>query len=230
MMKLIAFLAALILPSLALAQTNSSPGWSYGYVPTVAQWNAVFAGKVDAAGGQSTNQLLNTPTVTGELTISNSSTIAGQQSQSVISVGIPDGYADSSVVVVNSSSASYTVGLGTGITSYTYNGPTQQINAGISIGTSSTTDALTLNGSPVSAANSTGSAPLGLSVGTSPYAYTASVRGAVAVSGGTVSAITITRGGAVVQTGVIAGMFPVLNGDIVTVTYSAVPTMDFISE
>lgn len=32
----------------ALAQ--SSPGWTFGYVPTVAQWNAAFAGKQDYLG------------------------------------------------------------------------------------------------------------------------------------------------------------------------------------
>ena len=40
---------ALLWTSSALAQ--SSPGWSYGTVPTPAQWNAAFAGKQDFTGG-----------------------------------------------------------------------------------------------------------------------------------------------------------------------------------
>ncbi len=35
-------------PAAALAQT--SPGWSFGYVPTTAEWNAVLAGKADFTG------------------------------------------------------------------------------------------------------------------------------------------------------------------------------------
>lgn len=65
--------------------------------------------------------------------------------------------------------------------------------------------------------------------GASPFAYTALAEGLVTVVGGTVSAISITRGATVVPTGVTAGSFPVSQGDIVTVTYSVVPTsMNFI--
>jgi hypothetical protein len=42
----LAFLALWALP--ALAQT--SPNWTYGYVPTVGQWNAIFAAKQDYLG------------------------------------------------------------------------------------------------------------------------------------------------------------------------------------
>jgi len=63
--------------------------------------------------------------------------------------------------------------------------------------------------------------------GTSPYAYTAPAAGAVSVTGGTVTVITITRGGTTITTGATFGVFPVLAGDVVTVTYSAAPTMDF---
>jgi len=61
--------AALSLP--AAAQT--SPGWTYGYVPTVAQWNAVFAAKQDYLGAP---PLLTTGgTMTGKLATSASTTV-----------------------------------------------------------------------------------------------------------------------------------------------------------
>lgn len=67
-----------------------------------------------------------------------------------------------------------------------------------------------------------------ITVGASPFAYTALAEGTVTVSGGTVSAISITRGATVVPTGVTAGVFPLSQGDIITVTYSVLPTMNFI--
>jgi hypothetical protein len=54
-----------------VAQT--APGWSYGYVPTVAQWNAVFAAKQDYLGAP---PLLTTGgTMTGKLATSASTTV-----------------------------------------------------------------------------------------------------------------------------------------------------------
>lgn len=44
----VALALALVLPTLALAQ--SSPGWTYGYIPTAGQWNAAFAAKQDVLG------------------------------------------------------------------------------------------------------------------------------------------------------------------------------------
>jgi hypothetical protein len=44
--SIIAFLALAFGGCSAFAQ--SSPGWSYGYVPTAAEWNAAFASKQDA--------------------------------------------------------------------------------------------------------------------------------------------------------------------------------------
>jgi len=46
--SLAAAIVAVALPCAALAQ--SSPGWTYKYVPTPAQWNAAFASKQDALG------------------------------------------------------------------------------------------------------------------------------------------------------------------------------------
>ena len=73
-----------------------------------------------------------------------------------------------------------------------------------------------------------GAASSAITVGASPYAYTAALGGTVAVSAGTVSAITLTRSGLVIATGITSGLIPVRNGDIVTVTYTAAPTMVFI--
>jgi hypothetical protein len=66
-----------------------------------------------------------------------------------------------------------------------------------------------------------------ITVGASPFAYTAQNNGHVVVTGGTVSAISLTRV-SVHATGLTAGLVPVGNKDVVTVTYSAAPTMTFI--
>ncbi len=65
-------------------------------------------------------------------------------------------------------------------------------------------------------------------VGLSPFSYTASGPGSVAVVGGTVSAITIDRGTGSLATGATSGIFPVAQGDIITVTYTVLPTITFI--
>jgi hypothetical protein len=63
-----------------------------------------------------------------------------------------------------------------------------------------------------------------ITVGGSPFAYSAPTAGAVLVSGGTVTAIQITRS-SVTLTGLTSGLFPLAQGDILTVTYSGLPTM-----
>ncbi len=68
---------------------------------------------------------------------------------------------------------------------------------------------------------------ISITVGASPYAYTAPDRGAVIVSGGTVSAISMKRINSH-ATGITAGVIPVGRGDILTVTYSVAPTMTFM--
>lgn len=66
-----------------------------------------------------------------------------------------------------------------------------------------------------------------LTVGASPFAYTAKEPGNVIVKGGTVTGLFITRGSIVVDiTGAV--IVPVAVEDIVTVTYSVLPTMKFI--
>ena len=64
--------------------------------------------------------------------------------------------------------------------------------------------------------------------GASPYSYTAPFWGSVAVTGGTVSAIAISRQGTSIATGLTVGVFPVARGDVLTVTYSVAPTITFI--
>ncbi|GAC1503714.1 MAG: hypothetical protein NVS1B10_08830 [Candidatus Saccharimonadales bacterium] len=68
-----------------------------------------------------------------------------------------------------------------------------------------------------------------VTVGASPFAYTAPAIGSVIVQGGTVSAITLTHlGGTPVNIGVTAGVIPVVAGDVVTVTYTVAPNITFI--
>jgi len=65
----------------------------------------------------------------------------------------------------------------------------------------------------------------GVALGGSPFQYVASVPGFLSVSGGTVSAITLTRNGAAIP---IASPVPMSNGDAVTVTYSVAPSINFV--
>lgn len=62
----------------------------------------------------------------------------------------------------------------------------------------------------------------------SPFTFRAGSAGSLSVSGGTVSAITLTRNNTTVPLGGASGNFPVANGDLVTVTYSVDPTVSFI--
>lgn len=64
-------------------------------------------------------------------------------------------------------------------------------------------------------------------VGISPFSYTAVEPGNIAITGGTISAITITRGTVTIN---VTGqkIIPVAINDIVTVTYSVLPTIQFL--
>lgn len=66
-----------------------------------------------------------------------------------------------------------------------------------------------------------------ITVGASPFAFTASQRGTVAVSGGTLTSVVINRAGTSVSLGTSRSV-SVAPGDIVTVTYSVLPTMSFL--
>lgn len=68
-----------------------------------------------------------------------------------------------------------------------------------------------------------------ISVSTSPLIYTAPSGGFVSISGGTVTPFTqLTRGSATITLGIVDGIVPVNSGDIVTVTFTAAPTVNFI--
>lgn len=67
-----------------------------------------------------------------------------------------------------------------------------------------------------------------ITVGASPYTYTAAAAGTVFVSGGTDSALQLKRGSTTIATGFVDGPVPVSAGDQVIVTYSAAPTMNFV--
>ncbi len=75
---------------------------------------------------------------------------------------------------------------------------------------------------------STGSAIATITPGASPYAWTAAESGTMAISGGTVTAITITRSGTTAALGILAGAIPVSTGDLITTTYTVAPAMAFI--
>lgn len=70
-----------------------------------------------------------------------------------------------------------------------------------------------------------------ITVGGSPFSYTANSNGNLIVSGGTVSLITLTRG---TDTIIIATstatprIVPISIGDTITVTYSVLPTLQFL--
>jgi len=73
-----------------------------------------------------------------------------------------------------------------------------------------------------------GSQPGGIAaipVGPSPFSYTSSGAGAINVVGGTVSSVTLNRAGTIVQAN--TPVF-VANNDVVTVIYSAPPSMSFV--
>lgn len=59
----------------------------------------------------------------------------------------------------------------------------------------------------------------------SPFQYLASEPGFLSISGGTVSATVLTRNGTAINPGNPA---PVSNGDVVTITYTVAPTVNFI--
>jgi hypothetical protein len=68
---------------------------------------------------------------------------------------------------------------------------------------------------------------IGVTVSASPFAYTAKEPGFIFVNGGTVSNISFARGSIVLNfTG--QKLVPVSINDIVTVTYSVLPTISFI--
>lgn len=78
-----------------------------------------------------------------------------------------------------------------------------------------------------SGAATAGGSIVAVTVASSPLAYTASARGTLYISAGAGVAISIRRGATTVPTGAIAGPIDVVLGDVVTVTYSTAPTVNF---
>jgi len=67
-----------------------------------------------------------------------------------------------------------------------------------------------------------------VTVGASPFIYTAQFNGSAAVSGGTVSAIAIIRRGVTVATGMTFGLFPLSRLDQIQITYTVAPVIVFL--
>lgn len=68
-----------------------------------------------------------------------------------------------------------------------------------------------------------------ITVGASPFAYQVSKNSAVQITGGTISALTLKRGSVTLPINVLSGgIIELTTGDILTVTYSAAPTMNLI--
>lgn len=71
-------------------------------------------------------------------------------------------------------------------------------------------------------------APELVTVGASPFTFQANRDGFLIVTGGTVSQQEYGRGATFTDVGLLTSMLPVLLGDSIRVTYSAVPTITFI--
>lgn len=67
-----------------------------------------------------------------------------------------------------------------------------------------------------------------ITVGASPFTFTAPANGQLLIVGGTVSSIALVRQGASNATGMVAGFFPVSRRDAVVITYSGTPTVTFL--
>src|SRR3954468_3899620 len=72
-------------------------------------------------------------------------------------------------------------------------------------------------------------AEVAVTVGVSPYTYSAAVRGSLIVSGGTVSAIAFSRDGVTFyNVGQTSGMFLLNAADQLRITYTVLPTVTFV--
>jgi hypothetical protein len=67
-----------------------------------------------------------------------------------------------------------------------------------------------------------------ITVGTSPFAYTAPAAGSVLLRGGAVTFTDLIRGPSPLPLGVTSGLIPVAAGDTLVVTYTVAPSMFFI--
>lgn len=62
----------------------------------------------------------------------------------------------------------------------------------------------------------------------SPFTYSSNMKGNLVVSGGTVTAISISRSGTFYATGQTSGVFTLAANDQLMIVYSAVPTLVFM--
>jgi hypothetical protein len=72
------------------------------------------------------------------------------------------------------------------------------------------------------------SSELPVTVGASPFIYTASLKGGAIVNGGTVTSILISRSGTFYATGLTQGLFTLAANDQLQVVYTGAPTMVFL--
>jgi hypothetical protein len=72
------------------------------------------------------------------------------------------------------------------------------------------------------------SSELPITVGASPFIYSPSMKGAVIVSGGTVTSIQLSRSGTFYLTGQTQGLFMLAANDRLQVMYTGAPTMVFL--
>ncbi len=71
--------------------------------------------------------------------------------------------------------------------------------------------------------------PLAITPGASPFSYQAPWNGFVLVTGGTVSAVALSRDHTTFFAFPTAGAVPVFKGDVVKVTYTGAPTMTMVA-
>jgi hypothetical protein len=67
-----------------------------------------------------------------------------------------------------------------------------------------------------------------VTVGASPFTYTAGDDGFLSIGGGTVSDVTLRRARVSFLTPFTSGFVPMSKGDAVVVTYSVAPTLNFV--
>ena len=65
-----------------------------------------------------------------------------------------------------------------------------------------------------------------VAIGKSPFSFTASQKGTISVTGGTVSATQLTR--ARVTINVLSQLIPMAQGDTIVLTYTVAPSLNFI--
>jgi hypothetical protein len=73
-------------------------------------------------------------------------------------------------------------------------------------------------------------AEIPITVTASPFTYQAKIGGFAIIDGGSVTAVRFSRTATSYLTGQTKGVFPLSNGDSLTVTYGAKPTFTFVPQ